>query len=250
MSKADRPIFQAIEQLFEARVVASVASPAMYEAPMFPEEMASIAKAVPTRRREFAAGRACARAALQRLGVAAVPIPVGKRREPLWPQGYIGSISHYDGLCCAVAAHIDDAASIGVDVDSTEPMASELIHLVCTSEEIARLQTLPAPAASNWGKITFCAKEAVYKCYHPLANRFLGFHDVKLNIDSESTQGGRFEIQSTHAPEDLTGLQSVLGGHILHGMWRIYQGHILAGVTSVPTKMTRGNQLDLRLSLP
>ncbi|WP_374216235.1 4'-phosphopantetheinyl transferase, partial [Frankia sp. R82] len=53
-----------------------------------------VARAVPSRRAEFVTGRACARLALARLGVAPRPILRGPRGEPTWPRGIVGSITH------------------------------------------------------------------------------------------------------------------------------------------------------------
>ena len=52
-------------------------------------------KAVQKRKAEFLAGRYCARAALAQLdGSLAVNIGIGANREPLWPPGFVGSITH------------------------------------------------------------------------------------------------------------------------------------------------------------
>ena len=61
---------------------------------LFPAEEAVIADAVDRRRREFATARACARAALAKLGVPAAPIVPGSRGAPQWPPGVVGSITH------------------------------------------------------------------------------------------------------------------------------------------------------------
>ena len=54
---------------------------------LFPEEEAVVARAVGKRRREFSSGRACARAALARLGVPPAPLLPGLRGAPRWPDG-------------------------------------------------------------------------------------------------------------------------------------------------------------------
>jgi len=66
---------------------------------LFPEEEAVIANAVDKRRREFATARACARAALAKLGLPPVPIVPGFRGAPQWPSGVVGSITHCAGYC-------------------------------------------------------------------------------------------------------------------------------------------------------
>jgi 4'-phosphopantetheinyl transferase EntD len=64
---------------------------------LFPEEITLVARATEKRRREFTAGRECARAALAGLGLAAVPILRGYRGAPQWPDGVVGSITHCPG---------------------------------------------------------------------------------------------------------------------------------------------------------
>uniref|UniRef100_UPI0018A83BB9 hypothetical protein n=1 Tax=Parafrankia elaeagni TaxID=222534 RepID=UPI0018A83BB9 len=49
-----------------------------------------MARAVPTRRAEFATVRCCGRQALSRLEHPAVPVLAGKNREPIWPDGVVG----------------------------------------------------------------------------------------------------------------------------------------------------------------
>src|SRR5215469_3139377 len=66
-----------------------------------PEEAAHVARAVPKRVGEFAAGRACARRALEQLGVPDFVLRVGPHREPIWPVGMAGSITHTAGFCAA-----------------------------------------------------------------------------------------------------------------------------------------------------
>ena len=75
---------------------------------LFPEEEAVIAKAVDKRRREFTTARACARAALARLGLPPVPIVPGLRGAPQRPDGVVGSMTHCAGYrACAVARDRD-----------------------------------------------------------------------------------------------------------------------------------------------
>ena len=69
-----------------------------------PEERAYVESAVPRRVREFAAGRQCARLALRELGGPDEAIPVGLSRQPKWPPGIVGSITHTVGYCLAVVA--------------------------------------------------------------------------------------------------------------------------------------------------
>ena len=63
-----------------------------------------VKKAVEKRRREFSAGRTCARQALRELGCADAPIVHNQNGAPLWPPGIVGSITHSNTYAAAVAA--------------------------------------------------------------------------------------------------------------------------------------------------
>ncbi|MGE1076349.1 hypothetical protein ACQJ22_27905, partial [Pseudomonas fragariae (ex Marin et al. 2024)] len=58
-----------------------------------------LAEAVPKRQAEFLAGRFLGQAALTLFGHDPQPIGIGNRREPVWPSGISGSISHSHGIC-------------------------------------------------------------------------------------------------------------------------------------------------------
>jgi len=150
-------------------------------------EEALVDGAAQTRIEQFTAGRVCSRIALGRLGVAiTTPIPRGEDRAPIWPPGFIGSISHTDTWCAAAVARTEDLRSLGIDLESSTPLKEALLKRVCTPKERDWLHQLPAPGVT--GKIVFSAKEAVYKCQYPLSNQFLGFHAVEVELGEDSFQ--------------------------------------------------------------
>ena len=61
--------------------------------------------------------RTCARIALGRLGLPPAPLLSGPKREPLWPDGVVGSITHCDGYRAVAVARADQLASIGIDAE-------------------------------------------------------------------------------------------------------------------------------------
>jgi len=154
------------------------------EGTLYPEEEAVVARAVEKRRREFTTGRACAREALAQLGRSHQPIPSGPHGEPLWPSGVVGSITHCDGYRgCAIAP---DAAlrSIGVDAERNEPLPEGLLPDIALSEERGMLRALAREDPGiAWDRLLFSAKEAVYKAWYPLAERWLGFEDAIVTLD-------------------------------------------------------------------
>src|SRR5262245_29080334 len=78
------------------------------------EEEAALGPACEVRVREFTLGRLCARRALEALGHAPVPILRGPGREPLWPDGLVGSITHTRRYCAAVVAPRTRLVSVGI----------------------------------------------------------------------------------------------------------------------------------------
>ena len=153
---------------------------------LYPEEESFIANAQQKRRREFTAGRLCAREALSHLGINNFPILVGKNREPIWPPDIIGSLSHCDDYCIAAVAKKGEIISIGVDVESSRALDDEIIDIIATPREKEWLATLADNQQRYWSKIVFSIKESVYKCYFPLAGDFLEFHDVEVILNPES----------------------------------------------------------------
>jgi 4'-phosphopantetheinyl transferase EntD len=151
---------------------------------LFPEEEAIVARAVEKRRREFASGRACAHRALERLGVGTAPVAAGERGEPLWPAGVVGTIAHCRGYRGCAVARTENLVTIGVDAEPNEPLPRGLLGDVARPEEIGPLGELArAEPGVNWDRLLFSAKEAVYKAWYPLAQRWLGFEDAVLSFD-------------------------------------------------------------------
>ena len=171
-----------IEALCPPAVVVAACNTAEPPLELFPEEESAVASALETRRQEFSRGRACARHALTRLGVAPAPIPVLPSRGPQWPAGIVGSITHTSDLACAAVARSDVVAGLGIDVEARDrEMRTTLDRFVCTPAEREKQRLLPEEIDPL--RLVFSAKESVHKCVAPLAGITLGFHEVELDID-------------------------------------------------------------------
>jgi 4'-phosphopantetheinyl transferase EntD len=129
---------------------------------LLPEERAAIATAVPLRQREFAAGRVCARRLLARFGLRDAALPAAADGRPCWPHGFVGSISHANGLCVAAVARRSRVAGVGIDIEVAHHLDQALWDLVCTPRELDWLRR--HDAAGLLATALFSAKESVYKC--------------------------------------------------------------------------------------
>jgi 4'-phosphopantetheinyl transferase EntD len=230
-----------IETLFPPGVVTQAATPEMWSGTLRPEEAACLSpRAVEKRRREFTAGRVCARAALERLGVRDYPLLAGADRAPIWPSGVVGSLSHCDDYCGVAVACRGAVAGLGLDVERLRPLAGRVIELVCTPSEADDLAALPGMEPALWALVAFCAKESAYKCYYPATGVHLGFHDVTIRLDSGA---GTFEAtvaagdpprgsrQGRGAPADRpVAPHARPGPRLLRGRFACGGGHVFAGV--------------------
>lgn len=200
------PWHEAIDGLFPAAVACAVAQSLVPGDRLFPEEAAAATGFAPTRLAEFQLGRACARRALARLGMLPQAIAVGARREPCWPAGIVGSISHAGGMAVAAVAHRRSFAALGLDIEAAAALEPGLIDTVCRPEEARRLRSGSADAAAG-ALLVFSAKEAVYKALWPLVRRFIDFQDVAIILDAD--RGGfRVRAHGDNCPAALAeGLQ-------------------------------------------
>lgn len=193
-------------------------------ADLHPSEAEIVGRAVEKRRREFATGRACARAALERLGLPPGPIPSGEKGEPLWPAGVAGSITHCDGYRACAVARQTELLAIGIDAEPHAPLPDGLLPDIARPEERPPLAALArARPDVHWDRLLFSAKESVYKAWFPLAERWLGFEDARLEIDpGAGTFSARLLVEGP-----------VVGGAPLNGFdgrWLVRDGLVLTAI--------------------
>jgi 4'-phosphopantetheinyl transferase EntD len=185
----------------------------------FPEEQALIARAVPKRQREFAVGRACARRALAELGCEPKAILSGERREPLWPPGVVGSITHDRAFGLAVVGYAERFRGLGADIEPDEPLSPQVAARIWSAEEAAAAAGSGVIELATLPKLVFAIKEAVYKCQFPLSKQYLGFGAVTVTLGRE-----RFDAVLNAAAGPLA------AGFVFSGQWRRAEGELLAGV--------------------
>lgn len=190
-----------LDGLFPAGAVSILSQAAPVDAALLPAELAAARAYSPQRLREFIHGRACARRALVMLGAGAAPVTVGANREPLWPPGVVGSISHAGAAAAAVVAWQSTLLALGLDLEEDLPLEPELAGRICRPEERSALLA-PSAEPGLVARRVFSMKEAAYKALWPLINRFLDFHDLEIR---PGPQADAFSVvsRSDHCPGDL-----------------------------------------------
>jgi 4'-phosphopantetheinyl transferase EntD len=195
------------------------------DAVLFPEEEAVIGRAVEKRRREFTTGRACARAALARLGQPPVAILPGERGSPGWPPGIVGSITHCAGYRAAAVARASQVLAIGLDAEPDLPLPGGVLDVVSLAAERASLADLARSAPGpNWDRMLFCAKESVYKAWFPLTGRWLGFEQAHITLDPAA---GAFTARLLVPGPEVDGRELTA----FDGRWLARGGLILAAIS-------------------
>jgi 4'-phosphopantetheinyl transferase EntD len=213
-----------IEELLPPPVAAVEAFEDLPGAELFPEEQAVIGRAVEKRRREFTTARACARAALARLGQPPVAILPGERGAPGWPPGIVGSITHCAGYRAAAVAPAAAVLAIGLDAEPDGPLPDGVLGAVSLPAERDRLADLARSAPGpNWDRMLFCAKETVYKAWFPLTGRWLGFEEADITLDPAA---GTFTARLLVAGPEVDGRELTA----FEGRWLARRGLIVTAI--------------------
>ena len=142
----------------------------------------SLNNAVLKRKCEFLAGRVCAQRGLNKLGVfSADNIEIGECRQPLWPNGVIGSISHCLGYAVAtVGIKSDECVSVGIDIEQVvnTQTAREIVNQVLSESELIFTEFFAE--FQFFLTLIFSAKESIYKAIFPFVKQVLDFDCVQL----------------------------------------------------------------------
>lgn len=208
-----------LRAILPAGAAASVRHAPFEEPALRPEEEQAALRMMPHRRREFGAGRACAREALAALGLPPAAIPRSVSRGPEWPQGIVGSITHTNEIAIAAVMRMTPGlVGIGIDVERIDRVESRLLERIATPEEIARLgASADAPAERA---LLFAARECVHKCWAPATDEMLVFADVGIEV-----AGDTFGVTALgDATDRFDGLR-------WEGRWRRVGGLVVAALT-------------------
>ncbi len=206
-------------------------NPALWEGGLLPEEAAFIRQAVPKRQREFTAGRNCARLAMQQLGIAPVPpVRVGAQREPLFPAGLSGTLTHTHDYCAAAVLRQGEILSIGIDAEVNDPLGDDIARLVLLPAEQAMVQAVAVPGLCA-GKLVFSIKEAFYKAYFQVAGRYLDFLDACVSLAPEE---GSFTLQVVRADVPAPFAGSTWRGRYAFDAQRVYSAVAIQAAIQAP----------------
>jgi enterobactin synthetase component D len=133
----------------------------------------------------YLAGRYCAAEALKGAGVRdGTVVDFGDDRAPVWPVGYVGSITHTSSFAGAVVAPLNPIVGIGIDTENllSAEQVDDVRQTVAPEYHNINFVGLDADGEKNAHVVSclFSAKESIYKCLHPLVREFFEFSDVSV----------------------------------------------------------------------
>ncbi|MBQ4859997.1 4'-phosphopantetheinyl transferase superfamily protein [Pseudoalteromonas sp. MMG007] len=142
-------------------------------------------QAVIKRKAEYLAGRYCAKQALkQHFGEnqAICDIPSGKHREPIWPTGVLGSITHTNTYALCAIGDIESLNGIGIDMEEILETnnAKELAQQIHDQQEL-KLLTLNNIPINFSTTLIFSAKESIFKALYNNVSGYFGFEVARLS---------------------------------------------------------------------
>lgn len=210
-------------ELLSAPVVVVEGDPRTFPADLSPlraDEAAIMQKAVDKRRREFTAARVFARQAYQTLGgINTLSVVHDDDRAPIWPEGFVGSITHTHTWCAVAMARSTDVRAVGIDVERDLELEERLWDSVCTPRDLEWLRSLPEGRRGDAGKELFSAKECAYKAQYLITKKFLGFQAMSVVVEGDAwtatmeQEAGEFRV-----------------GHRFHGTLRRAPGLVATAI--------------------
>lgn len=163
-------------------------------------QSANLEQAVTKRKAEYLAGRYCAKLALQQhfgKNQAICDIPSGKHREPMWPAGVLGSITHTKTYALCAIGESNCIQGIGIDLEEILEISSanELAEQIHNEQELQLLTTNNFP--SNFATtLLFSAKESIFKALYNNISEYFGFEVARLCSVVPATRSLTFNLDS------------------------------------------------------
>jgi 4'-phosphopantetheinyl transferase EntD len=177
--------------------------------PLHLQEEILVAQAGAKRRRDFALGRACARAALAALGQEDAAIGRSENGVPLWPAGVLGSITHTKGYAAALVAGAGHVRGLGIDAERVGGVTRDLWPRLFDVAECDYLSETDVRQQQVFATLFFSAKEAVYK--------------------ASGTQSG-LPFRAIHITPEERGFTATWSGKLLRGRYVLRDDLIVTAV--------------------
>ncbi|WP_261783846.1 4'-phosphopantetheinyl transferase [Curtobacterium sp. TC1] len=182
------------------------------------DERDAIATALPKRRAEFVTGRVLGRRALAAIGVWGASIPCTRSGAPVWPAGFVGTITHSIGLRACAVGRRDEFAGIGIDATPACPLPDGVLERVVdvgSASVASSLEALRRRGIQSSDSVLLATAEAVAKARTSAHGGWYGIDGANITVCPD----GSFIASARRGPRFAgTGRWSVDGGMALAGI--------------------------------
>ena len=171
-------------------------------------------RAVEKRQAEYLAGRYCAKNALRAINADVPIISSGKHREPLWPVGVVGSISHSSDTAVACVSKSPRILGIGIDLEKTidSETCNKIERMILTDRDRKNMSHLIMPK-EKYFSLVFSLKESFFKAAFNQVGEYFDFDAISIIELNETEFFARFIIN-----RDLS--EKLKKGDILTGLYK------------------------------
>ncbi len=190
---------------------------------LFEQEIDLIKNASALRKQAFSSGRRCAREAMLAAGTPAAALLIGKARQPQWPPGVVGSISHCTDLAIACVSGATGLAALGIDIENIGDFSALPKGYLFTQNERQWLQSVPESTRTNQAYLIFSAKESLYKVLHPVCGAFIDFLEVELKINAREKIFSFVGVSAN--------VINLLQAYRPEGRFELTNSHVITGIT-------------------
>lgn len=155
---------------------------------LMPNEKLLITNFSEKRIKDFSTGRFCARKAMEHIGYETCEILMSTDKQPIWPDGLVGSISHTSALTGAIVGLSSQIKAIGLDIENIGKINKDMWRLLYTENEQVFLNSVPPEVLTFYTTLFFSCKESFYKMQHPITKTYLDFIEVEISrLDAQFT---------------------------------------------------------------
>ncbi len=137
--------------------------------------------AVTQRKAEYLAGRYCAHKALSALGYGSSIVGTGRHRNPLWPDGIKGSISHSRTWACALVSADPSVKGVGIDIENIVDTGTleQSRDLVLVRDELLLLDRSELDSRMAF-TLAFSMKESFFKAAYPTVKDYFDYDAITI----------------------------------------------------------------------
>jgi 4'-phosphopantetheinyl transferase EntD len=120
--------------------------------------------------------------------------------------------------------------SVGIDAEPHGPLPDGVLDAVSLPVEREWLAAAGKDSALHLDRLLFCAKEATYKAWFPLTERWLGFEEAHIRFEFDGGAAGG--AHGTFHTDLLVSGQTLDGPPLsgFDGRWLIADGYVLAAI--------------------